>query len=104
VCDGGVNGHHCWWWWWWKGQGLFFWENGAGWFFLGEWGGVLRRRLAGGGVVGNGVDDEQFGWVGVVWFFCWQDIPSIFRQKGMFSNNLIWLRYKLLCQIGTGWW
>jgi len=40
-----------------KGRGGFSGRMGRGWFFLGEWGGVLRRRLVGGGVFGNGVDE-----------------------------------------------
>ena len=40
-----------------KGRGGFSGRMGRGCFFLGEWGGVLRRRLAGGGVFGNGVDE-----------------------------------------------
>ena len=46
-----------------KGRGGFSGRMGRGWFFLGERGGVLRRRLAGGGVVGNEVDEQfKFGW------------------------------------------
>ena len=36
-----------------KGRGGFSGRMGREWFFLGEWGGVLRRRLVGGGVFGN---------------------------------------------------
>ena len=62
-----------------KGRGGFSGRMGRGWFFLGEWGGVLRRRLAGGGVVGNEVD-EQFGWFGL--FFLLAGFSS--HGKGIF--------------------
>ena len=76
-----------------KGRGGFSGRMGRGGFFLGEWGGVLRRRLAGGGVVGNGVDEL----VGLVCFFCWQDFrpgKGIFLQLPGTTQPLT----------GTGWW
>ena len=63
-----------------KGRGGFSGRMGRGWFFLGEWGGVLRRRLVGGGVFGNGVDEQSRLWLVFV-------AGRIFDSKRGFSYN-----------------